>query len=188
MINREDWNGKKYEEMADAMQIDLVMYRDKVSAFTTVEECEKEEQELMVLMDEAHEKLRSVYYDLPEEVEYNGKIVTRDDAAELIISFIDKLEVKYENTLGLYQLANIWTSKVDKIQYHVYDSTLRCLNQVTFKGYKEWEGILLVNEYLAQCHNEYSLDTGMLVYLSECHNCIVNKMDELNKPAEVVNE
>ena len=188
MINREDWNGKSYEEMAEAMQADLVLYRDKVSAFATIEECEAEEQELMKLMDEANNRLVSVRYELPADVEYNGKTITKDEAAALIIEFIEKLEVKYENTLGLYQLVNIWASKLNDIQYHVYDSTLRCLNQVTFKGYREWEGILLVNEYLSQCHNEYSLDTGMLVYLSECHNCAVNKMDEINKPAEVVNE
>ena len=83
----------------------------------------------------------------------------------------------------------MWRSETfDAIPYHVYDSTLRCLNQVTFKGFSEWTDILAVNEYLSQCHNEYSLDTGMLVYLSECHNAVVTKMDELNRPAEIVNE
>lgn len=188
MINREDWNGRNYEEMAAAMQADLVLYNEKVAEFTTIEECEAAEQELMTLMDEQNARLVTVRYELPESVEYDGKTITKDEVADKVINFINKLEVKYENTLGLYQLVNIWASKVSNIQYHVYDSTLRCLNQVTFKGYDEWEGILLVNEYLAKCHNEYSLDTGMLVYLSECHNAVVNRMDAISKPAETVNE
>ena len=188
MINREDWNGKNYEEMAAAMQADLVLYRDKVAAFTTIEECEAEEQELMVAMDEANARMVSVKYDLPKEVLYGEKTYSRKTIAEKIIYFINKLEVKYENTLGLYQLVNIWKSDSEDIQYHVYDSTLRCLNQVTFKGYTEWSDILIINEYLSKCHNEYSLDIGMLVYLSECHNCIVNKIDEINKPTAMVNE
>lgn len=188
MINREEWNGKSYEEMAEAMQADLVLYRDKVSSFTTVEECEAEEQELMKLMDEANGRLVSVRYELPASAEHNGKTYSKKSIGEKIIYFINKLEVKYENTLGLYQLVNIWKSDVDDIQYHVYDSTLRCLNQVTFKGYTEWNDILAVNEYLSQCHNEYSLDTGMLVYLSECHNAVINKMDEFAKPVDTDNE
>jgi hypothetical protein len=193
MINREDWNGKRYEEMAEAMHADLVMYRDKVASFTTIEDCEAEEQELMQLMDESNNRLVSVKYELPKEVSYNDKTYSKKDVTDKLIYFINKLEVKYENTLGLYQLVNIWKKDdIKDIQYHVYDSTLRCLNQVTFKGYTEWTDILIVNEYLSQCHNEYSLDTGMMVYLSECHNAIVNKMDELNKEnatnVEFINE
>lgn len=189
MINREDWNGKKYDEMAQAMQADLVLYREKVAAFTTVDECNAEEQVLMASMDEVQARLNEVKYELPKEIVYEGKTYSKKDIAAKIIYFVNKLEVKWENTLGLYQLVAMWRSETfDAIPYHVYDSTLRCLNQVTFKGFSEWTDILAVNEYLSQCHNEYSLDTGMLVYLSECHNAVVTKMDELNRPVEIVNE
>jgi hypothetical protein len=65
------------------------------------------------------------------------------------------------------------------IPYRVFDSTLRCLNTVTFKGDSEFTDILATNEYFKPCHNEYSLDTGMIVYLGECHNLLLNKMKEL---------
>lgn len=193
MINREDWNGKTYAEMARELEIDLVLYRDKVSAFTTIDECNAEEENLMKLMDESNARLREVKYDLPKDLTYEGKTYSKKEITDRLIYFINKLEVKYETTLGLYQLVTLWKDEtMSSIQYHAYDSTLRCLNQVTFKGYTEWSDILIVNEYLSQCHNEYSLDTGMLVYLSECHNIVVNKMDELNKESattiEIVNE
>ena len=104
MINREDWNGKKYDEMAQAMQADLVLYREKVAAFSTVDECNAEEQVLMASMDEVQARLNEVKYELPKEIVYEGKTYSKKDIAAKIIYFVNKLEVKWENTLGLYQL------------------------------------------------------------------------------------
>ena len=121
--------------------------------------------------------------------EYNGKRYTKKEIVAKIVYFLNKLEVKWEQTLGLYQLVTMWKSDdFNKIPYRVYDSTLRCLNQVTFKGLSEWTDILAANEYLSNCHNEYSLDTGMLIYLSECHNALMNKMKELEPQDESVPE
>ena len=180
MIKREDFNGKKYEEMVAVMEADLVMYKDSVAVLDTLDACIAEEQVLMASMDEVQERLKTVKYELPDNVTYGDKKYSRKDIAAAVIYFLNKLEVKWENTLGLYQLVTMWRGEDFKeIPYHVYDSTLRCLNQVSFKGYTEWTDILAVNEYLTQCHNEYSLDTGMLVYLSECHNALMNRMKEL---------
>jgi hypothetical protein len=49
----------------------------------------------------------------------------------------------------------------------------------------EWTDILVINAYLSGCHNDYSLDTGMLVYLSETHNLVMNRMKELEPSANV---
>ena len=185
MIKREDFNGKKYEEMMDAMQAELVLYRDKVNAFATIDECNAEEQILMATMDEVDARLNVVEYDLPESTEFDGKHYSRKDIIASIVYFLNKIEVKWEHTLGMYQLVALWKGdNFTKIPYRAYDSTLRCLNQVAFKGYSEWTDILAVNEYLGRCHNEYSLDTGLLIYLSECHNAVLTRQDELNKVAE----
>ena len=180
MIKREDFNGKKYEEMAAALQADLVLYAEQVAEFKTIDECLAEEQVLMASLDEVQVRLDTVEYDLPKDVEYEGVKYTKKQVASKIIYFLNKLEVKWEQTLGLHQLVQLW-KKEDfvKIPYRVYDSTLRCLNTVSFKGDSEWTDILATNEYLSICHNEYSLDTGMLVYFSEMHNLVLNRMKEL---------
>ena len=186
MINREDFNGKRYEEMAEAMQADLVLYKEHVASFNDLDTCINEEQILMGSMDEVQERLDTVEYDLAESIEYDGKKYSKKDVVAKLVYFINKLEVKWEQTLGLYQLLTMWKrDDFKKVPYRVYDSTLRCLNQVTFKGLSEWTDILVLNEYLSKCHNEYSLDTGMLVYLSECHNVLMNRMKELNPDADV---
>jgi hypothetical protein len=181
MIKREDFNGKQYEEMMQAMQADLILYSEQVST-KTEEECIAEEQVLMASMDEVQARLAEVTYDLPAGVEYDNKKYSKKDMASKIIYFLNKLEVKWEHTLGLYQLVQAWRNEdFDKIPYATYDSTLRSLNTVTFKGQSEWHDILAINAYLATCHNEYSLDTGMLVYLHECHNVVINRMDALKE-------
>lgn len=186
MLKREDFNGKNYEEMAAAIQAELIDYSTQVENLNTVEECETEEQVLMASMDEVQARLDTVEYDLPKEVEYEGVKYTKKQIASKIIYFLNKLEVKWEQTLGLHQLVQLW-KKEDfvKIPYRVYDSTLRCLNTVSFKGDSEWTDILATNEYLSTCHNEYSLDTGMLIYLSECHNLLLNRMKVVNPNADI---
>ena len=180
MIRREDFNGKKYEELANAIQNDLVMYAEEVAKFETVDACLAEEQVLMASMDEVQARLDMVEYELPKETEFEGTKYTKKQIATKIIYFLNKLEVKWEQTLGLHQLVKLWKGEdFNNIPYRVYDSTLRCLNQVTFKGDSEWMDILATNAYLSECHNEYSLDTGMLVYFSEMHNLVMNRMKEL---------
>ena len=186
MIRREDFNGKQYEELAAAIQADLVMYAEQIAKMETVDECLNEEQVLMASLDEVQQRLDAVRYDLPEVVSYEETTYTRKEVGEMIATFLNKLEVKWEQTLGLYQLVSMWKSEdFVRIPYGAYDSTLRCLNQVTFKGMDDWTGILVVNEYLAQCHNEYSLDTGMLLYFSECHNIVMNRIKELDPASNV---
>lgn len=186
MLKREDFNGKQYEEMAEAIQADLVMYADTISAIETVEECLEEEKQLMVEMDKIQEHLDTVKYVLPAQAEYDGKKYSKKDIATKIAYFLNKLEVKWEHTLGLYELVSMWRAEDFKeIPYSVYDSTLRSLNSVTFKGYQEWHDILAINAYLAKNHNEYSLDTGMLVYLSNMHNMVLNRIKELDPASDV---
>ena len=186
MLKREDFNGKSYEEMAEAIQADLVVYADMVASIPTVEDCMNEEQGLMHEMDKIQEHLNTVTYMLPAQAEYDGKKYSKKDIATKIVYFLNKMEVKWEHTLGLYELVSLWRSEDFKeIPYGVYDSTLRGLNTVTFKGYQEWQDILAINAYLAQNHNEYSLDTGMLVYLSNMHNMLLNRIKELDPQANV---
>ena len=186
MINREDFNGKKYEEMMAVMEQELVLYHDTLNDLTTLEACKAEEGKLMNYMDEVDTRLNTVTYELPESIEFENKHYSRKDIISKIIYFLNKIEVKWEHTLGMYQLVALWKGdNFTEIPYRAYDSTLRCLNQVTFKGMQEWTDILAVNEYLSIAHNEYSLDTGMLIFYSECHNALMDRMKELNPAADV---
>ena len=76
-----------------------------------IDECNAEEQVLMASMDEVQARLATVEYELPERVEYGGKKYSKKDIAAKVIYFLNKLEVKWEQTLGLYQLVSMWKSE-----------------------------------------------------------------------------
>lgn len=186
MINREDFNGKQYEEMMAVMQQELVMYHDVINNLETVEACVEEEQKLMGYMDEVDKRLNEITYTLPESIEFDNKRYSRKDIISKVVYFLNKIEVKWEYTKGMYELVALWKGdNFTQIPYRAYDSTLRCLNQVSFKGMQEWTDILAVNEYLSVAHNEYSLDTGMLIFYSECHNALMDRMKALNPASDV---
>lgn len=186
MLKREDFNGKPYQELASAIEAELVMYTEQVSKLETMEQCLEEEKTLMAALDEVKFNLNNTRYELPDSIEYDGKRYSKKDISTKIAYFLNKIEVKWEHTIGMYELVSLWRSEEKKnIFYGEYDSTLRSLNLVTFKGYQEWSDIIVVNEYLSKCHNEYSIDTGILVYLHEMHNILMNKMNELDPDANV---
>ena len=186
MIKREDFNGKLYEEMMSAMEADLVMYAEQVAGYNTIEDCIAEEQRIMLLMQSHDEVLDGIKYELPNDVIYESKRYSKKDVSAKILYFLNKIEVKWSYTLGLKQLYDMWKSEEFKeIPYRVFDTTLRTLDQVTYKGHQEWNDILIVNDYLKQCHNDYSLDTGILGYYSEMHNMVMNRMKELDPNVNV---
>ena len=74
------------------------------------------------------------------------------------------------------------------VAYKVFDSTLRILNQVKYKGPQEWKDMLAVNKFLAECHADYTLDTNFNVLISKKHNCILERYELVQKENNVVDE
>lgn len=187
-MTREDLNGKVYGEVEPMLDAELNAYREKINTVMTIEELSEEEQILMKEAQQYDEYLNSVEYDLPDGVEFDGRY-TRNDISKIIINALCKMEVEWSQTLGLYDLVNLWRNKdMAKIPNKAYDSTLRVLNQVKYKGYDEWKGILATNKFLASCHNEYSLDTSWNVLISEKHNVIMQRAELIRKENNVINE
>lgn len=120
-------------------------------------------------------------YDLANECEFDGKKYTKRDIANKIIYFLNKIEVTWQYSLGLYEMVKFWkdTSKTS-INYRAYDSTLRTLNQVKFKGFSECGDILAINEYLSKNHQSYTEDTSWYLFQSEVHSQIIARLQELH--------
>lgn len=188
-MTREDLNGKNYQEIEPMLTQDLNEYKKKVDGIMTMNELLKAEQELMEEAQKYDEYLNTVVYDLPERVEYEGENYSRNQVAKFIINALNKNEVEWSQTLGLYGLVNLWKNKdLTKISNKPYDSTLRVLNQVKYKGYNEWLEILIVNKFFSSCHNEYSLDTAYNILISEKHNVLLDRLKLIEKEEGIVDE
>lgn len=185
---REDLNGKTYQEVEPMLENALKEFKEKIDSIMTIEELVEEEKLLMEEAQKYDEYLSGVTYELPDGVDFDGHF-SRNDIAKIIITSLGKMEVEWSQTLGLYELVNLWKTKdMASIPNKAYDSTLRILNQVRYKGYDEWKGILATNKFLAACHNEYSLDISWNVLISEKHNSIMQRSELIQKQNNVIDE
>jgi hypothetical protein len=87
------------------------------------------------------------------------------------------MEVKWDFTLGMYELSKMWRNDVTQLNFHEMDSTLRTLDQVQFKGWKEWKDILAINEYFKANNDQFSVDTAGFIFLHQKHNAVLEQME-----------
>lgn len=188
-MTRQDLNGKLYEEVEVVLTGELEAYKAQVDQLMSEEELLKVEADLMKEAKEYEDYLKTVEYELPEDVEFKGERYTRPRVAKFILNALNRLEVEWQYSLGLDDLFDLWGNKdFVKITQGAFDSTLRLLNQLKYKGRTDIREILVVNQYLSQCHNEYSLDTAWNILINEKHHAILQRMDLVRKQNNVIDE
>ena len=188
MVDINELKKKTYKEVAEELEKALEEFKVEVSNVMDVEVLNKMEEDLMTEQKAADEYIKSVKYSLPDAAEFDGEKHTKNDIAKLIVSFLNRSEVDWSYTLGLFQLVKIWKTKdLKDIDYGAYDSTLRLLNNLKFKGYSDWHDILAINEYMKGCHEPYSIDTSYLIFLNQKHQAIMDRTTLISKK-EPVNE
>lgn len=190
MITRNDLNGKNQEELQTFLNASVAEYKAYAETIETEEEVSEKEQEIMKMMDEYQEYMAGVQYEIPEECKFDGQVLKKKAVAELIVNFIETQEVQWDYVNGLYELCKIWKDNDLKfITYGAYDSTLRILgSSVKYKGMTQWRNLLIVNQYLSSCHEEYVKDASYQIYLSHCHNALMDQMKEFHPETVEVNE
>lgn len=143
----------------------------------------EDEAALAVLANEWDLQLKNKTYKLAGETTWKDKKLSQAVVATKIRAMLDKVEVEYRYTLGMYQLYEWWKSPKKKIEYAVLNSTLRTLGQagLKFKGSKEWEDILIIDQYFRESNREYSIDTLHTLAIASCHSAVMDAL-QLNKP------
>lgn len=188
MITREELTGKNHEEIRQMLETDIVSFKAEVQTIESEQELLDKESELMIKMDEYQEYMKGVEYDLQDECTFDNQLYSRRGISDMIIDFINTQEVQYEYVNGMFELVKLWRTKdLHKISYGAYDSTLRILNMVKFKGYNQWRSILTINEYLSNCHLAYAADAGYAIYLGHLHSAILDQMKTFH-PEEMTDQ
>lgn len=176
---------KDFEKVGPVLEADVVTFTEEISNMTA-EELKEKEAELMEEFKANDEYLGGVEYDLDDKVEYDGVNVKRSDLTSKVIGFLNRIEVPFQASLGVYQCIRFWKSvganPSAKVPYGAYDSTLRMLGQLKFKGESDCFDILVVNNWFAGAHDGYKRDNIWTQYLSAKHQAIMTAMDKLNKP------
>ena len=180
MIKREELAGKTQQEIQMMLESDVQSFAVTVAELANEGEVIAHEEELMAAMNENENHLKTVIYPVAESIEFDGQAYNNKTVCGMIVDFIANQEVEWSYTLGLYELCKIWKSVPETIQYHAYDSTLRILGGLKFKGTESWKKILTVNEFLGSCHEEYVRDTAYMIYLSNLHNVVIDALKKFN--------
>lgn len=155
----------------------LAEYKERIDKIMDEEELRKEEQEIVDLYQKHDDVIKDRQYELPEAVTFNGSKYSQKDVARLICKFVNKMEVDYRTTLGMWQLYKFWLNPTKTIGYGAYDSTLRILGQTKFKGFSEWQDIMIIVEYFKKCNESYAKDASQYDFLAEWHNMIMSRME-----------
>jgi hypothetical protein len=180
MIKREELAGKTQQEIQELLESDVKQFIVVVKELADEAETLAKEEEIKVLMDENDAHLRTVVYPVADEVTYDGTSYNKKTACGIIADFIATQEVEWSYTLGLFELCKLWRACPETIQYHAYDSTLRILGGMKYKGYESWRKILTVNAFLGTCHEEYVRDTAYMLDLSNLHNVVIDGLKRFN--------
>lgn len=182
-LTREAINTGTIEEVQNKMEADVVTFAEEINTLNTPEELKEAEKVLMEVFKDNDEYLQNVEYELGAEVEYDGQKVKRSEIVDYIIYFINKLEVEFKATLGIYQAIRYWKAKgANNVPYTVFDSTLRMLGTLKFQGETDCFKILVVNNWFAGAHDKYIRDNTYINYLATKHQVILKRLGDLEKP------
>lgn len=179
MIKREDLAGKNQQELQEMLEADMQVFANDIALLTEDEVITKEE-ELIACMNENDDYLKTVSYKISEECEFDGSIYTSENVSKQVAEMIENNEVEWSYTLGLYELSKFWRNKPTTTSYHTYDSTVRILGGMKYKGRDQWRKILIINQFLSHCHDEYVRDTAYMIYLSNLHNIVIDALKKFN--------
>lgn len=170
-----------FEKIGQILEADIVTYAEAIST-ATIDELKAEEAELMEEFKKDDEYLSKVTYKLPDSIDYDGATVRRSDIANKIVGFLNRLEVDFRSTLGVYQSIRYWKQHhSEDVAYGAFDSTLRMLGTLKFKGERDCFDILVINNWFTAAHSAYSRDNMWTRYLTTRHQAIMKALEALEK-------
>lgn len=180
MIKRDELAGKTQQEIQELLEGDVQNFIVQVTELGEEAEVIAAEEDIVAAMKENDAYLRTVVYNVAEQAEYDGQVFNKETMCKAIAEFVATQEVEWSYTLGMYELHKLWKAVPETIQYHAYDSTLRILGGLKYKGFESWKKILAVNAFLGTCHETYVKDTAYMIYLSNLHNVVIDALKKFN--------
>ena len=188
MLKREDLLTKEIPEIQDALTNDVTEFSATLET-KTIEELKAVEAELMEEMkkDDAH--LEQAKYELKDKAEFDGTVFNSDKICTSIVMFLNRLEVEWRATLGIYQAIKFWKKEFDgTVPYAVFDTTLRLLGTLKFKGEFDCKNVLLINNWFSTAHKDYAIDNTWRSYLAAKHQAIMQAMQKGEEGAKEATE
>jgi hypothetical protein len=185
--SREELTGMEFKELQRALEENLNEYGEELKKLKK-KDLEKEEENLIKIQEDFDIVIGETEYELPDTSEYRGYTTSRKDLAAKIIYFLNKLECNWQTSLGVYEAIALWKNIGKTISYATYDSTIRILGSMRFKGETELRDILIINHFLTSAEQAYLRDTIYIQYLAGKHNAVMQALNPPTEAPETINE
>ena len=174
--SREELTGMEFKELQRALEENLNEYGEELKKLKK-KDLEKEEENLIKIQEDFDIVIGETEYELPDTSEYRGYTTSRKDLAAKIIYFLNKLECNWQTSLGVYEAIALWKNIGKTISYATYDSPIRILGSMRFKGETELRDILIINHFLTSAEQTYLRDTIYIQYLAGKHNAVMQALN-----------
>lgn len=157
------------ESVSNPTSIDEAMKKKDEMTESFINELKQIDLDIDKEQADFDEYLKKQEYELPtEDVEFEGRKWKVQQIMQKIIYHLNRNEQSFVYVAGLHALVTIWKrAELSKIPYGVYDSTLRILGQLKYKGDAEWVEIMVINTYLQRAHEAYTRDIAMMHTLAD---------------------
>lgn len=185
--SREELTGMEFKELQRALEENLNEYGEELKKLKK-KDLEKEEENLIKIQEDFDIVIGETEYELPDTSEWRGYTTSRKDLAAKIIYFLNKLECNWQTSLGVYEAIVLWKNIGKTISYATYDSTIRILGSMRFKGETELRDILIINHFLTSAEQAYLRDTIYIQYLAGKHNAVMQALNPQPEEVETINE
>ena len=177
-MDRKEFDGKELAAMQEELQKELDTFTTQVKEINDIEKLSTMELEVDKEQADYDEYIKKVEYPLNQDgVDFEGKHYSSHDVAKKIVYYLNRIEQDFQYCLGLHGLVLLWkNADLKTISYGAYDSTLRLLGGLKYKGDSEWVDILVINNFLTCAHDAYLKDRTYLVSLAQKRNAVVERM------------
>lgn len=140
------------------------------------------------------EGLKELEKQLMEEFDANDKLINHEfytlegsskevkKLGSVVVKFLEKIDAEFRAAQVVLECINFWSEvpQVDgayKVPHSIFDTTLRLLNSIKYKGKEELDGIVKVNHWFMPSHNAYNKNLIYTHVLSAKHQEILQLLN-----------
>ena len=138
--------------------------------------------------------LKELEKQLMEEFDANDKLINHEfytlegsskevkKLGSVVVKFLEKIDAEFRAAQVVLECINFWSEvpQVDgayKVPHSIFDTTLRLLNSIKYKGKEELDGIVKVNQWFMPSHNAYNKNLIYTHVLSAKHQEILQLLN-----------
>lgn len=140
------------------------------------------------------EGLKELEKQLMEEFDANDKLISQEfyvlngsskevkTLDSVVVKFLEKIDTEFRAAQVVLECINFWSTILEtdgkyKVPHSVFDTTLRLLNSIKYKGKEELDGIVKVNQWFMPSHNAYNKNLIYTHVLSAKHQEILQLLN-----------